>query len=81
MNTETINTIKGIIALSSAQIFYFTGVFVVITEMFLIGGKATGNILDTPAYYVMIASGVLHLTSPFWNKSTELEPVKEEVIL
>ena len=79
MKTETVNTIKAIISLAAGKIFYFSGVFVVITEMFLVGGKATGNILDTPGYYAMIVSGVLHLTSPFWNTSTE--PVAEEVIL
>ena len=51
MNTDII---KGIIKLSAEKIFYFTGVFVLITEMFLIDGSATGTVLAMPAYYVMI---------------------------
>ena len=65
--------LKEIIRISAEKIFYFTTVAVLITEMFLIDGSATGTVLSMPAYYVMIVSGVLHLTSPFWSQSAEPE--------
>jgi len=79
MKTEIKNAIKDAINLSARNIFYFTGVAVLTVEMFLVGGKATGTVLDMPAYYVMIVSGITYFVTEYM-KSPDKPELKEVVL-